>query len=56
MAKTFIYLGISVGGIIGNLIGMKLSGGNALSFLAIIGSTIGSLAGIWAGVKLSALV
>lgn len=48
--KLMIWLGIIVGGGIGTLIGLPLDGG--LGVWSILLSTIGSLAGVWAGYKI----
>ncbi len=50
--KRLIYLGIAIGGALGGWLGSLPSHGNWLSGLSIIGTTIGSLVGIWAGYKL----
>jgi hypothetical protein len=47
--KTFIWVGIVVGGLVGGGIGSLLDHGNMLGAWSLILSTIGSLAGIWAG-------
>ena len=49
--KKFIYLGVTVGGLIGGWLGGLLDHGNYLGAWGIILSTLGSLAGIWAGYK-----
>jgi uncharacterized protein YcfJ len=49
--KGLIFLGITVGGVIGGLIGSALDHGNGLGAWSIILSTVGSLAGIWAAIK-----
>lgn len=48
--KLMIWLGILVGGAVGGLIGMPLDGG--LGAWSVILSTVGSLAGVWAGYKI----
>ena len=45
-----IWLGILVGGTVGGLVGAVFDGG--LGLWSILFSTIGSLAGIWAGYKI----
>lgn len=51
--KLMIWIGITVGGIAGGWLGSLADGGNILGLWGIIGSTIGSLVGLWAGYKLS---
>lgn len=50
--KLMVWTGIIIGGIVGELIGAVLDHGNALGLWSISLSTIGSLAGIWAGYKI----
>lgn len=50
--KTLIWIGIFVGGTIGGYV-PTLWGADLFSFSSIIGNTIGGIAGIWAGWKLS---
>lgn len=50
--KSYIWLGIFVGGTVGGLIGTVLDHGNGLGAWTLILSTVGSIAGIWAGFKL----
>lgn len=52
-AKTYIWIGILVGGIAGGAIGGLFDHGNMLGGWSIFISTIGSIVGIWAGWKLS---
>lgn len=49
--KLFIFLGITIGGIIGGWLGSLLDHGNGLGGWSILLSTIGSLAGLWVGYK-----
>lgn len=51
--KLMIWLGIIVGGAVGGLLGMPLDGG--LGMWSILFSTVGSLAGLWAGYRLGKL-
>lgn len=51
-AKTLIWIGVFVGSTLGSFIPM-LWGDSAFSFASIIWSTIGGLAGIWAGYRVS---
>jgi gas vesicle protein len=52
MTKSWIYLGIFVGGAIGTYVPV-LFGQSAFSLASIIGGLVGSIAGIWAAVKIS---
>jgi hypothetical protein len=49
--KSLIYIGITVGGIIGGYIPV-LFGQDGFSFASFVGGTIGSFAGLWAGYKI----
>lgn len=49
--KTLIYIGITVGGLLGGFLGSLLDHGNPFGAWGIILSTVGGLAGIWAGYK-----
>ena len=51
--KLMVWLGIFVGGAIGGGIGATFDGG--LGMWSILLSTVGSLAGLWAGYKLGKL-
>ena len=51
--KTLIFIGITVGGLVGGWLGSMLDGGNGFGMWSILLSTIGSLAGIWGGYKLA---
>ena len=51
--KKLIAFGIFIGGIVGGLIGTLLDHGNQFGPWTILLSTIGSLGGIWLGVKLN---
>lgn len=50
--KTYIWLGVGVGGTVGGLIGTVLDHGNGLGAWTLLLSTVGSILGIWAGYKL----
>lgn len=49
--KVLIFLGLTLGGLVGGWLGTMLDHGNGFGAWTIILSTVGSLAGIWAGVK-----
>jgi hypothetical protein len=51
--KAMIFLGVTVGGIIGGWIGTVLDHGNGLGGWSLMLGTVGSLVGIWAAVKFS---
>ncbi len=51
-SKTYIWLGIAIGGFIGGLLGSALDHGNMLGLWSILLSGVGSIAGIVAGYKL----
>ena len=50
--KTYIWLGIGIGSTVGGLLGSLLDHGNLLGIWGIGLSTVGGLAGIWAGYKI----
>ena len=47
-----IWIGITVGGLLGGWLGALMSHGNYFSAASIIFSSLGSLVGIWAGYKI----
>lgn len=49
--KLMIWIGITVGGLLGGWIGSMLDGGSMFGAWGIILSTVGSLVGIWAGYR-----
>ncbi len=53
--KHLIYLGIFIGSTIGGLLGTALDHGNGFGFWTIFLGTIGSFAGIYGGYKISNL-
>lgn len=55
-AKTLIYIGILVGGLLGGWLGSLLDGGDIFGVWGIILGTLGSFAGIWAGYKLGSSI
>lgn len=50
--KTYIWLGITIGSIVGGALGSALDHGNLIGFWGIALSSVGAFAGIWAGYKL----
>ncbi len=54
--KLMIWIGITIGGIVGGGIGSLLDHGNMLGAWSIILGAVGSLAGIWLGIKLDNLI
>lgn len=49
--KALIYIGITVGGLIGGILGSKFDGGLGMWNL-LLGGLIGPFIGLWAGYKL----
>jgi hypothetical protein len=49
--KSLIWIGITIGGIVGGGIGTVLDHGNSLGAWSLILGVLGSLAGIWAAVR-----
>lgn len=52
MNKKIVWLGSSVGGIVGGLIGYWIDKGNGLGLWSIVLSMVGGLLGIYAAYKL----
>ena len=50
--KTYIWIGIAIGGFIGGALGAALDHGNPFGAWGILLSGVGSILGIWAGFKL----
>ncbi len=53
--KTYIWLGIFIGGGVGGLLGSMFDHGSMIGLWSILLSGIGSIAGIFAGYKLGDL-
>ena len=53
MAKTTIFFGAFLGGIVGSYLPVVLFGSGWFSLASIIGGFVGSAAGIWLGWKLT---
>ncbi len=52
--KALIFIGITIGGVIGGLLGQKIDKGNALgAWSLLLGGLVGPLIGLWAGYKAS---
>jgi uncharacterized protein YcfJ len=51
--KLMIFIGITVGGVLGGWLGTVLDHGNGFGGWSILLSTLGSVAGLWAGYKLA---
>ncbi len=52
MSKSVIYIGATVGGVLGSVIGAKLDGGNMFGMWGIALSTIFGLAGVFVAYKI----
>lgn len=50
--KKFIYLGATIGGVVGGYLGSLADHGNSFGAWGITGSTVGGLLGIWAAYKI----
>ncbi len=53
MAKTTIYIGLTVGGVVGGYAPVLLWGAGVFSLASIVGGFIGCVAGAWLGWKLT---
>lgn len=51
--KSLIWIGITVGGTLGGWLGSLLDHGSLLGAWGIIGSALGSIAGLWVGYKIA---
>jgi len=52
MSKSMIYLGASIGGILGGYVGSLLDKGNFLGMWGLILSTVGGLLGVYVAYKI----
>ena len=52
MSKSVIYIGATVGGVVGSLIGAKLDGGSIFGMWGIALSTLFGLGGIYVAYKI----
>jgi uncharacterized protein YcfJ len=50
--KKMIYLGATIGGVLGGYLGSILDKGNSLGAWSLVLGAVGGLAGIWAGYKI----
>jgi hypothetical protein len=53
LGRTFIYAGITLGGIIGGYLPVILLHASAFGVASIVGGIVGGLVGLWAGFKVS---
>ena len=51
--KLFIWIGITVGGVVGSWLGASMNHGNYLGAPSILLGGVGSLVGVWVGFKLA---
>lgn len=51
--KLMIWIGLTLGGLIGGWLGGLADDGNIFGAWGIVGGAIGSLVGIWAGYKIA---
>lgn len=54
--KTFIYIGMTIGGAVGSYLPMLWGDSSMFSFTSIILGMFGGMAGIWLGYKLSKMI
>lgn len=52
MARTFIYAGITLGGLVGGYLPVILFHASAFGAASIIGGIVGGFVGLWAGFKI----
>lgn len=50
--KTLVWIGVTVGGLLGSWLGSALDHGNIFGAWTLLLGTVGSIVGIWAGYKL----
>ena len=50
--KTYIYMGLTIGSLVGSWIGSFFDHGNFLGFWGFFLGTVGAFIGIWGGFKL----
>jgi hypothetical protein len=50
--KTYIWIGITIGGLLGGLLGTWLDHGNGLGAWTLLLGTVGSIFGLWAGYRI----
>ncbi len=53
MSKTVIYMGLTIGGVVGGYVPVVLFHVSAFSILSIVFGFIGCLVGLWLGWKLT---
>lgn len=53
MSKTLIYIGITIGGIIGAYLPVMLFHASSFGWESIVCGALGSIIGLWAGYKAS---
>jgi len=51
VGKTFVYIGITLGGLLGSYVPVMIFHVSQLGLASIIGGAIGSVLGLWAGYK-----
>jgi uncharacterized membrane protein YeaQ/YmgE (transglycosylase-associated protein family) len=50
--KAMIWIGITVGGLLGGWLGAVMDHGNSFGLLSLFLGTVGSFVGLWTGYKL----
>jgi len=51
--KSLIWIGITIGGLVGGWIGTTLDHGNGLGGWSLLLGTVGSFVGLWVGYKIA---